>query len=173
MNKDLVVEAHNGAPEARPKQQWTIGKVYRSFSYWWSSAILIFAIAVLYYGAQCAIVGLSSVNIETFKETHPHAYKTCKWLHSGANLERFIVGRQFLLLFIIFVMSKFFSHNNGKMIASQQQEEEAERMHGGIYIDQANTTEFTFYMGGWEWGTSAVTALLQNQILLMVVIIVP
>lgn len=50
MNKDLVVEAHNGAPEARPKQQWTLGKVYRSFSYWWSSAILIFAIAVLYYG---------------------------------------------------------------------------------------------------------------------------
>jgi hypothetical protein len=51
--------------------------------------LLLLWVAIL-EGAQCSIVGLSTVNIETFRETHPHAYKTCKWLHAGSNLEKFI-----------------------------------------------------------------------------------
>ena len=71
--------------------------------------VLLLWVAIL-EGAQCSIVGLSTVDIEAFKYSHPRAYKTCQWLHQGSNLERFIVGRQFLLLFIVFLISKMFSY---------------------------------------------------------------
>ena len=53
----------------------------------------------------------------------------CKLCHTGTNLERFIVGRQSILLFIIFVICRLGSHNQLTFDGNRQD----------------------FYMGDWEW----------------------
>eukprot|EP00039_Didymoeca_costata_P006986 m.95182 g.95182 ORF g.95182 m.95182 type:complete len:539 (+) comp13482_c0_seq2:196-1812(+) len=170
---------------------------YRKLSYFWSTGLLIFAIFVMYYdiakdwandfddnsepgegagsrtpvainiifvtillfwvaileGAQVSIVGLSAVDIEKFRYSHPQSYATCKLLHEGANLEKFIVGRQFLLLFVVFIISRLGGHAPGR-------------------VDE-KTNNGDFYIGDWHWHTNADLAFMQNNILLMIVIIVP
>lgn len=114
-------------------------------------SILLFWIFLL-EGAHVSIVGLSSVDIETFRHTHPQSYAVCTWAHKGPNLERFIVGRQFLLLFIVFMVS---------------------RLGGSDGSDLANTGGRYFYMGDWEWSATADVIFIQNNVFLMIVIIVP
>ena len=53
-------------------------------------------------GGQGALVGLKPVDRERYKETHPVAY-TIKGVTDGTNLDRFIVGRQFLVVLVVFV----------------------------------------------------------------------
>nr|AOW69265.1 silicon transporter beta [Diaphanoeca grandis] len=124
--------------------------------------IFLFWVALL-EGAQVSIVGLSSVNIESFKMTHPRSYAVCKLCHRGCNLERFIVGRQFLLLFIVFIISRLGSHN--------QLKESFKGFNESATVN--NTYDKDFYIGDWEWVRIAELVFLQNSILLMIVIIVP
>jgi hypothetical protein len=49
-------------------------------------------------GCQISIVGLQGIDLETYKDSHPRAYKALKLAFKGPNVERFLVGRQFLLL---------------------------------------------------------------------------
>jgi hypothetical protein len=74
-------------------------------------------------------------------------YQCCKLVHNGPNVERFIVGRQFLLLFIVFIVS---------------------RIGGAGVMPQDN-----FYIGNWEWSAEATQVFWNNSVLLMAVIIVP
>merc|ERR1719336_1477234 len=74
-------------------------------------------------GCQISVVGLQGFDPESFRDTHPRAYKCCKLVHVGPNVERFLVGRQFLLLF------------NGFLVS---------RIGGGQAIEH-------FEMGSWEW----------------------
>jgi hypothetical protein len=74
-------------------------------------------------------------------------YQCCKLVHNGPNVERFIVGRQFLLLFIVFIVS---------------------RIGGAGVMPQEN-----FYIGNWEWSAEATQVFWNNSVLLMAVIIVP
>ena len=71
------------------------------FLFW----IMLWWIAML-EGCQISIVGLQRHDPEIFKETHPRAYKSCKLVLAGANVERFLVGRQFLLIFNGFLASR-------------------------------------------------------------------
>lgn len=112
--------------------------------------VLMFWVAIL-EGAQGSIVGLSSVDIESFKDTHKQAYAVCKLCHKGTNLERFIIGRQFILLFVVFVISRLGSHNQLAFDGNRQ----------------------NFHMGDWEWARRAELVFIQNSILLMIVIIIP
>jgi len=94
-------------------------------------------------GCQISVVGLQGYDCESFRESHPRAYQACKLVHTGANVERFLVGRQFLLLF------------NGFLVS---------RIGGGQAIDR-------FEMGGWTWNHEFTQFFYSNGVLLMIVIV--
>jgi len=154
---------------------------WRKCSYYWSTALLIFATTVVIYGigkqwnnppweqkdthpvleififlvimwwiallegCQISIVGLQAVNVEKYKDEYPRSYRSSKLVHSGPNVERFLVGRQFLLIFNGFLASK---------------------------IAGAKRTD-DFYMGDWTWSSEATDFFWSNSVLLMIVIVAP
>jgi Silicon transporter len=59
-------------------------------------------------GSQASIVGLAPVNRELYKESHPKAYKCSEIAHKGDNLERYLLGRQFMVVLVVFIIN-----NNG------------------------------------------------------------
>jgi len=54
-------------------------------------------------GGQGATVGLKPIDRNLYKESHPRSFKVCSLAHKGDNMERFIVGRQFLVVLVVFV----------------------------------------------------------------------
>mmetsp|Transcript_12516 Transcript_12516/g.24937 ORF Transcript_12516/g.24937 Transcript_12516/m.24937 type:complete len:1012 (+) Transcript_12516:303-3338(+) len=56
-------------------------------------------------GGQGCLVGLYPVNRDYYVESHPVTAKCTGLAHDGDNLERFIVGRQFLVVLVIFVLN--------------------------------------------------------------------
>merc|ERR1719166_714344 len=94
-------------------------------------------------GCQISVVGLQGFDPESFRETHPRTYICCKLVHTGPNVERFLVGRQFLLLF------------NGFLVS---------RVGGGTAIEN-------FEIGGWEWTWYFTQFFYSNGVLLMIVIV--
>nr|AOW69270.1 silicon transporter alpha [Savillea parva] len=92
-------------------------------------------------GCQISLVGLQGIDLEKYKHSHPRAYAALKVCHSGPNVERFLVGRQFLLLFNGFLLSK---------------------------VAGAGTSEF--YIGDWHWSSEANDFFWSNSALLMVLI---
>jgi len=103
---------------------------------------MLFWIAML-EGCQISVVGLQGYDPECFRESHPRAYRLCKLVHHGPNVERFLVGRQFLLLF------------NGFLVS---------RVGGGTAIEN-------FEIGGWEWTWYFTQFFYSNGVLLMIVIV--
>jgi len=55
-------------------------------------------------GGQGALVGLPPVDKELYKDTHKITYRICTVAHKGDNLDRYLMGRQFLVIFIIFII---------------------------------------------------------------------
>ena len=53
-------------------------------------------------GGQGAIVGLTPVQHDLYKESHPTTYKVCTLAHKGDNLDRYLLGRQFMVILIVF-----------------------------------------------------------------------
>eukprot|EP00578_Thalassiosira_sp_NH16_P020619 CAMPEP_0181098094 /NCGR_PEP_ID=MMETSP1071-20121207/11932_1 /TAXON_ID=35127 /ORGANISM="Thalassiosira sp., Strain NH16" /LENGTH=522 /DNA_ID=CAMNT_0023180645 /DNA_START=156 /DNA_END=1724 /DNA_ORIENTATION=- len=66
--------------------------------------LLIVWLAVMEGGQGC-LVGLAGVPKSKYKRTHPLTWKICRIVHRGGHLERFIVGRQFLVVVVIFLMN--------------------------------------------------------------------
>ncbi len=56
-------------------------------------------------GGQCSMVGLPPVNRDLYKESHPTTYKICSVGHKGDNLDRYLMGRQFMVIFINFTIN--------------------------------------------------------------------
>jgi len=56
-------------------------------------------------GGKCAVVGLAPVDGELYKDSHPTTYKICALAHKGDNLDRYLMGRQFMVIFISFVIN--------------------------------------------------------------------
>jgi len=56
-------------------------------------------------GGQASIVGLAPVNEELFKESHPKAYKTIAITNKGDNLDRYLLGRQFMVVLVVFTIN--------------------------------------------------------------------
>jgi len=95
-------------------------------------------------GCQISVVGLQVYDFESFRESHPRAYEACKLVHTGPNVERFLVGRQFLLLF------------NGFLVS---------RIGGGLGSVQR------LEMGEWTWNHELTQFFFSNGVLLMIVIV--
>jgi len=68
--------------------------------FWFS----LFWLAIMEGGLNC-MVGLQPISQDLYKQTHPKTYKCTSISHRGHNIERFIVGRQYLDLTIVFITS--------------------------------------------------------------------
>jgi len=111
--------------------------------------VLLFTILMIWIGilegSQMAYVGLANTDPDSLA-AYPQCQKVCALVHKNQNLERFIVGRQLLLVFIVFLFSKLGSH-------SKRNE--------------------AFHIGSWEWQHWADAVFLQNGILLTITLAVP
>ena len=56
-------------------------------------------------GGQGCIVGLQPVDKALYKDSHQVTYKNTMLVHEGDNMDRFIVGRQFLVVLVITVIN--------------------------------------------------------------------
>lgn len=111
---------------------------------------VFFFIALLWWislleGCQISYVGLQNVDMEKYKDTYPRAYKQMKVIKEGPNCERFLTGRQFLLLFNGFLVSRI-----GGAGAGAPEE---------------------FYIGDWDWNKGSTVVLYKNSILLLIIIL--
>eukprot|EP00301_Raphidiophrys_heterophryoidea_P016296 c25852_g1_i1.p1 GENE.c25852_g1_i1~~c25852_g1_i1.p1 ORF type:complete len:511 (-),score=118.18 c25852_g1_i1:278-1810(-) len=75
-----------------------------SVPWWVQILLLVFDMLLLgtLEGAQIALVALKDHNSEAFKHSHPRAYATNKLVQKPGNLERFLVGRQMLVVMAVF-----------------------------------------------------------------------
>ena len=80
------------------------------FLFW----ILLFWLAMMEGGQGC-LVGLKPISNTKYRISHPKSYHSCQLAHTNDNLERFIIGRQFLVVLVIFcinIMGEFSSTND-------------------------------------------------------------
>jgi len=56
-------------------------------------------------GGQCSMVGLPPVDRELYRESHPTTHMITSTGHKGDNLDRYLMGRQFMVIFINFTIS--------------------------------------------------------------------
>jgi len=57
-------------------------------------------------GGQAALVGLAPVNPDLYKDSHPIAYKCTQLCHKGDNLDRYLLGRQFMVVLVVFTVNR-------------------------------------------------------------------
>jgi len=57
-------------------------------------------------GGQASMVGLPPIDRSLYKESHPITHAICEWGHKGDNLERYLMGRQFMVLAIVFIINR-------------------------------------------------------------------
>jgi len=56
-------------------------------------------------GGQASLVGLAPVNRALYKDSHPIAHKCSLLAHVGDALDRYLLGRQFMVVFIVFTIN--------------------------------------------------------------------
>jgi|EP00979_Chaetoceros_neogracilis_P017926 silicon transporter len=56
-------------------------------------------------GGQASLVGLAPVNPELYRDSHPIAYKCTKITNKGDNLDRYLLGRQFMVVIMVFTVN--------------------------------------------------------------------
>ena len=96
----VVVMASIFANQTVGTAEMNLPSIAAFFIFWF----LIFWLAMM-EGGQAALVGLQPVDKAVYEKTHPQAARTTQLAHRGDNMERFIVGRQFLVVLVVFVMN--------------------------------------------------------------------
>eukprot|EP00980_Cylindrotheca_fusiformis_P029618 scaffold23625_cov137-Cylindrotheca_fusiformis.AAC.3 len=73
------------------------------------AALVIMWLGILWMsmveGGQCSMVGLPPINRELYRESHPITYQITSLGHRGNNLDRYLMGRQFMVIFINFTIN--------------------------------------------------------------------
>ncbi|KAG7348750.1 silicon transporter [Nitzschia inconspicua] len=54
-------------------------------------------------GGQASLVGLPPVQMSLYEDSHPSTHRIMKVVNRGDNLDRYLMGRQFLVLALVFV----------------------------------------------------------------------
>ena len=57
-------------------------------------------------GQQASLVGLPPVDPDLYKDSHPITYKNAALAFKGDNLDRYLMGRQFMVLLVVFVINQ-------------------------------------------------------------------
>ncbi len=78
----------------------SIHELFAFFFFWFLICWLAMA-----EGGQGCLVGLQAIQKELYIESHPRTLKNTELAHKGDNMARFIVGRQFLVVLIIFLIN--------------------------------------------------------------------
>mmetsp|Transcript_31580 Transcript_31580/g.36490 ORF Transcript_31580/g.36490 Transcript_31580/m.36490 type:complete len:488 (-) Transcript_31580:305-1768(-) len=74
----------------------------------WVSYLVIWAGVIwltMIEGTQASLVGLAKVDEEIFENTHPITFRCCHVTSEGDRLERYLLGRQFMVCMIIFLIN--------------------------------------------------------------------
>lgn len=69
-------------------------------------------------GGQACLVGLQPIDKELYAQSHPVSLVSTAAAHKGNNMERFIVGRQFLVLLVVFATNLMASTIEGASVLS-------------------------------------------------------
>ncbi|KAL7529108.1 hypothetical protein ACHAXR_002795, partial [Thalassiosira sp. AJA248-18] len=73
-------------------------------------AIIVCILAVVWLsmieGQQASLVGLPPVDPDLYKDSHPVTYKNAALAFKGDNLDRYLMGRQFMVLLVVFVINQ-------------------------------------------------------------------
>mmetsp|Transcript_1951 Transcript_1951/g.2196 ORF Transcript_1951/g.2196 Transcript_1951/m.2196 type:complete len:532 (+) Transcript_1951:125-1720(+) len=77
------------------------GNSYGTIFLFWAAIIWLAMIE----GGQASHVGLAPVGQELYKESHPVSYKIAEHCNKGANLDRYLLGRQFGVIFVVFCVN--------------------------------------------------------------------
>jgi len=75
----------------------------------WVQALLLIVCLVclgIVEGLQIALVELMKQHTETYRVSHPRAYATGVLCFRGENLERFLIGRQLCVIFLVFFIAR-------------------------------------------------------------------
>jgi hypothetical protein len=56
-------------------------------------------------GGQGSLVGLTPVNKELYKDSHPRSYQCTSVTNKGDNLDRYLLGRQFMVVLTVFCVN--------------------------------------------------------------------
>lgn len=56
-------------------------------------------------GGQGCLVGLQPIEKSKYAKSHPITLQNTLLSHKGDNMERFIVGRQFLVVLVVFLIN--------------------------------------------------------------------
>ena len=56
-------------------------------------------------GGQASLIGLAPVQRDLYKDSHPIAHKCIEIAYQGNNLDRYLLGRQFMVVIIIFIIN--------------------------------------------------------------------
>lgn len=75
-------------------------------------AILMLTNLFFLEGLMIAIVGTQYWDPESFRESHPRAYKIHKLINQPENVKRFIIGRQFCTVLTNFILAQIFTFAN-------------------------------------------------------------
>lgn len=71
------------------------------------AAFFVFWIALYWLsmveGGQASLVGLPPVDMELYKTSHPTTHKIMAIINKGDSLDRYLMGRQFMVLALVFV----------------------------------------------------------------------
>ena len=67
-------------------------------------------------GGQGALIGLQPIDKALYAESHPRTLKNTTLVHKGDNMERFIVGRQYLVVLVITVLNMMGSSVKGASV---------------------------------------------------------
>ena len=72
-------------------------------------AAVLFILAITWLtmieGGQGSLVGLQPVNKELYKDSHPKAYKSTAITTEGDNLDRYLLGRQLMVVIVVFCVN--------------------------------------------------------------------
>jgi silicon transporter len=73
-------------------------------------ALIVCVLAVVWLsmieGQQASLVGLPPVDPDLYKDSHPMTYKNAALAFKGDNLDRYLMGRQFMVLLVVFVINQ-------------------------------------------------------------------
>jgi len=83
-------------------------RVAKDANPWVALIVCILAIVWLSMieGQQASLVGLPPVDFDLYKDTHPLTYKNTALAFKGDNLDRYLMGRQFMVLLVVFVINQ-------------------------------------------------------------------
>lgn len=70
-------------------------------------AFVVLALALIWLamveGSQASLVGLPPVEMELYESSHPRTHFTMSKINTGDTLDRYLMGRQFLVLALVFI----------------------------------------------------------------------